>query len=158
VVNKGGNYGWNVKEGRICFQAANNDTALSSCPTQDNFGNPLVDPVIVINNAANPAGGKALTVIGGNVYRGNDIPGLNGKYIFGSYAQSNAPNGELFMAQPTGSNWSHEEINLKSNPNDLGYFLKGFGQDNEGEIYLTVSTTGSPLGTNGKVFKLVKAP
>jgi glucose/arabinose dehydrogenase len=158
VVNKGGNYGWNVKEGRHCFQAANNDTVLSNCPTQDNFGNPLVDPVIEINNAANPAGGKALTIIGGNVYRGNAIRGLQGKYIFGSYAQSNAPNGELFMAETNGSNWNYEEINIKSNPNDLGYFLKGFGQDNSGEIYLTVSTTGSPLGTNGKVFKLIKAP
>jgi hypothetical protein len=118
----------------------------------------LIDPVIELNNAANPAGGKALTVIGGNVYRGNDIPSLKGKYIFGTYAQSNAPNGELFMAQPGGSNWNYEEINIKSHPGDLGYYLKGFGQDKNGEIYLTVSTNGGPSGTAGKVLKLVKAP
>src|SRR5688572_13414113 len=52
VVNKGGNYGWNVKEGRICFNAANNDTALGTCPAVDNFNNPLIDPVIVLDNAA----------------------------------------------------------------------------------------------------------
>jgi glucose/arabinose dehydrogenase len=158
VVNKGGNYGWNVKEGRHCFQAANNDTVLASCPTMDNFGNPLIDPVIELNNAANPEGGKALTIIGGNVYRGNDISFLKGKYIFGTYAQTNAPDGELFMAEPSGSNWNYEEINIQSHPNDLGYYLKGFGQDRKGEIYLTVSTTGGPSGTNGKVFMLVKAP
>jgi glucose/arabinose dehydrogenase len=157
VVTKGGNYGWNVKEGRHCFNAANNDTVLNGCPTVDNFGNPLTDPVIEVNNAANPAGGKALTIIGGNVYRGNDIQSLKGKYIFGSYAQSNAPNGELFMAEPSGSNWSYSEINLKSHPDDLGFYLKGFGQDNDGEIYLTVSTNGGPSGTAGKVMKLIKA-
>jgi glucose/arabinose dehydrogenase len=157
VVTKGGNYGWNVKEGRHCFNAANNDTVLNSCPTVDNFGNTLTDPVIEVNNAANPAGGKALTIIGGNVYRGNDIQSLKGKYIFGSYAQSNAPNGELFMAEPSGSDWAYSEISLKSHPDDLGYYLKGFGQDNDGEIYLTVSTIGGPSGTAGKVMKLVKA-
>lgn len=159
AVTKGGNYGWNVKEGRHCFNAANNDTILNSCPTADNFGNPLIDPVIEINNAANPAGGKALTVIGGNVYRGNNIPGFRGKYIFGTYAQTTtAPDGELFIAQPTGNSWSYNEVNIKSHPNDLGYYLKGFGQDRDGEIYLTVATSGGPSGTTGKVFKLIPAP
>jgi glucose/arabinose dehydrogenase len=159
VVTKGGNYGWNVKEGRICFNAANNDTALATCPTMDNLGKTFIDPVIVINNAANPQGGRALTVIGGNVYRGNAIPAFQGKYIFGSYAQSNAPDGELFISTPSSqSDWGFEEINLASHPNDIGYYLKGFGQDNKGEIYLTVSSNGGPSGTTGKVVKLIKAP
>ena len=159
-VVKGGNYGWNVKEGKICFQAANNDTAFTSCPSADILGKSLTDPVIIINNTANPAGGKALTVIGGNVYRGSAIPGYVGKYIFGTFAQTAAtPNGELFIATPNGqSDWSYEEINLVSSPNDLGYYLKGFGQDNAGEIYLTVTTNLGPSGTTGKVLKLVKAP
>src|SRR5689334_18487258 len=69
LVTKGNNYGWNVKEGKICFQAANNDTPFISCPSSDIYGRTLVDPVVVINNTANPAGGRALTVIGVNVYR-----------------------------------------------------------------------------------------
>jgi glucose/arabinose dehydrogenase len=159
LVTKGGNYGWNVKEGRHCFNAANNDTVLGSCPSVDNLGNPLIDPVIEINNAANPQGGRALTIIGGNVYRGSAIPAYNGKYIFGTYAQTNAPDGELFISTPSGQTaWNFEEINLVSHPNDLGYYLKGFGQDNKGEIYLTLSSNGGPSGTTGKVFKLVKAP
>jgi glucose/arabinose dehydrogenase len=159
LVTKGGNYGWNVKEGRHCFNAANNDTLLASCPDMDNLGRKLVDPVIELNNTANPAGGKALTVIGGNVYRGNAIPGLQGKYIFGTYAQTaSVPNGELFVATPSGSaSWQYDELKLKSFPNDLGHYLKGFGQDNDGEIYLTLSSVGGPSGTGGKVFKLVKA-
>ena len=41
LVKKGNNYGWNVREGRVCFDAANNDTAFGSCPMTDNLGNPL---------------------------------------------------------------------------------------------------------------------
>ena len=47
------------------------------------------------------------------------------------------------------------EIALESNPNDIGYYLRGFGQDWDGEIYLTVSSRVGPNGTTGKVFKLV---
>lgn len=160
LVTKGSNYGWNVKEGRICFNAANNDTALATCPATDNLGKALIDPVIVIDNSANPQGGRALTIIGGNVYRGNAIPSYQGKYIFGTYGQTGmAPDGELFISTPAGQSiWDVDEINLESHPNDLGYYLKGFGQDNKGEIYLTVSTNAGPSGTTGKVFKLVKAP
>lgn len=156
IVKKGGNYGWNVKEGTHCFNAANNRTELASCPSVDIFGIPLTDPIIELNNFQNPAGGKATTVIGGNVYRGKVIRGFDGKYIFGTYSQGpGTPNGELFVATPGGSGlWPFEELNLKSYPDDLGYFLKGFGQDRKGEIYLTVSRMGGPTGNTGKVLKL----
>jgi glucose/arabinose dehydrogenase len=159
VVKKGGNYGWNVKEGTHCFNAANNKEELSTCPDVDNLGNPLIDPVIELNNWQNPKGGKATVVIGGNVYRGQSIPDLEGKYIFGTFSQtSTTPNGELFMANPEGPGlWPYEEISLKGSPNDVGYFLKGFGQDQDGEIYLTVSSQSGPSGSTGKVFKLVEA-
>lgn len=157
VVRKGGNYGWNVKEGTHCFDAANNEVELPGCPVKDNTGNPLIDPVIELNNSSNPKGGKATTIIGGNVYRGHAIPGLHGKYIFGTFSQSQGKaDGELFMSQPGGHGlWSYEEITLKNHPADIGYYLKGFGQDWEGEIYLTVSSMSGPSGNTGKVFKLV---
>lgn len=160
LVTKGGNYGWNVREGRSCFDASNNDTALGSCPLVDNFGKSLIDPVVVVDNAANPKGGRALTIIGGNVYRGTALPAFAGKYIFGSYAQPGGmPNGELFISTPAGQTaWDYQELSLASHPDDLGYYLKGFGQDNAGEIYLTVSSNSGPTGTTGKVFKLVPAP
>lgn len=159
LVKKGGNYGWNVREGAHCFNAAKDTALLSTCPLVDSFGNALIDPVIELNNTANPLGGKALTVIGGNVYRGNSIPGLQGKYIFGTFAQSQGKaDGELFVANPAGQNtWHYDEISLKSFPNDLGHYLKGFGQDNSGEIYLTVSGMLGPTGTTGQVYKLVRA-
>jgi glucose/arabinose dehydrogenase len=159
-VTKGGNYGWNVKEGTICFNAANNDTALASCPAVDNFGTPLTDPVIILDNASNPKGGRSLTIIGGNVYRGSAIPAYGGKYIFGSFARTAmTANGELFIAEPkTSGQWSFDKINPVSFPADLGHYLKGFGQDKNGEIYITVTTALGPSGATGKVYMLVAAP
>lgn len=158
VVRKGGNYGWNVKEGRHCFSTADSSKVLPSCPSVDNMGNPLIDPVIELNNWLNPAGGKATTVIGGHVYRGHELRGWWGKYIFGTFSQTpTTPNGELFSATPIGSSWPYEEVSLKSHPDDVGYYLRGFGQDNEGEIYLAVSSMLGPQGNTGKVYKLVAA-
>lgn len=160
VVDKGGNYGWNVKEGTHCFNAAAPSTVLTDCPTTDNFGNRLIDPVIEMLNAANPAPGiKTLTVIGGHVYRGKDLHGLKGDYVFGSFSRSFAgPMGEIFVAKPAGPGlWPFEKLALKSFPDHLGAFLKGFGQDLSGEIYVTTSTVLGPSGTTGKVYKLVPA-
>ncbi len=158
VIRKGANYGWNVKEGFSCFNAASSKTPFATCPGVDNFGNPLVDPVIVIDNFNNPAGGRTTAIMGGNVYRGSDIPGFKGKYIFGTFSQSpTTTNGELFIADPrnTGA-WSYEEISLKSSPNDIGALLKGMGEDRKGELYLTTSLVTGPSGTTGKVYKLVE--
>ena len=156
IVENGGNYGWNVKEGTHCFDAANPSEVLESCPDEDIYGNPLIDPVIELNNGTNPAGGKATTVIGGNVYRGNSIPDFRGNYIFGTFSQSiDTPNGELFIANPAVSGlWTFSEIELESSPNDVGHYLKGFGQDLDGEIYIAVSSNLGPSGNSGKIFKL----
>jgi glucose/arabinose dehydrogenase len=158
VIKKGGNYGWNVKEGFSCFNAASSRTPFADCPNVDNFGNPLVDPVIVINNFSNPAGGITTAIMGGNVYRGDKISDFKGKYIFGTFSQSpTTTNGELFIAEPRNSGtWSYQEISLKSSPNDIGALLKGMGQDRKGELYLTTSTVVGPAGNTGKVFKLVE--
>jgi glucose/arabinose dehydrogenase len=162
VVNKGGNYGWNVREGAHCFNAADNTKELASCPVVDDRGKKLLDPVIELKNWKNPLGGKATTVIGGYVYRGEAIKKWQGKYLFGTFSQSaNTPNGELFVATPQFDNataiWDYEEIKLNSTSDDLGYFLRGFGQDEDGEMYITVSSNAGPSGNTGKVFKLVAA-
>jgi len=159
VVEKGNNYGWNVKEGDECFNAANEFLEVEDCPNVDPLGNRLIDPVIQVNNWLNPEGGRATTIIAGEVYRGNSIPGFHGKYIFGTFSQTpTTANGELFIANPAGAGpWDYQEIQLASHPNDIGYYLKGFGKDLQGEVYLTVSSILGPAGSTGKVFKLVPA-
>ncbi|GAB2777252.1 PQQ-dependent sugar dehydrogenase [Salinimicrobium soli] len=156
VVEAGGNYGWNVKEGSHCFDASDNKNIPATCPDTDVYGTPLTDPVIELPNAANPAGGVTVTVIGGYVYRGNSIPDLNGQYLFGSFSKDFQPTGEVYISNPTGAGpWTYEEVNFKSYADNLGYYLKGFGQDMDGEMYLAVSSQLGPAGNTGKIFKLV---
>jgi glucose/arabinose dehydrogenase len=158
VVEKGGNYGWNVKEGTHCFDAANPEEVLASCPDIDAYGNELIDPVIEMKNSNNPLGGRTVTIIGGYVYRGNDIPGYHGKYIFGSYSRDFGPTGDIFIANPAGGGlWDFREIQLENSTDGIGYYLKGFGQDLKGEIYVAASLESGPTGDTGKIFKLVVA-
>jgi len=156
LVTKGGNYGWNVKEGTICFNTDDDKTPRNSCPTNDSAGNKLLDPVIQLPNASNPTGGIATVVVGGNVYRGSSISSLLGKYIFGSFSQDGGANAKLYSASvSSATTWPYDAINLKDYPDNLGQYLKGFGQDLSGEIYIMTSSQTGLAGTNGKVYKLV---
>src|SRR5688572_12634217 len=57
VIEKGGNYGWNVKEGTHCFDAENPTVSPATCPSVDpTTGIPLTDPVIEFANAKQPGG------------------------------------------------------------------------------------------------------
>ena len=98
-----------------------------------------------------------VTITGGDVYRGNDIPGLQGKYIFGNFSrEEDEAEGELYVSNPSGPGlWSYEKLELKSFPETLGQFVKGFGQDLSGEIYVTTSKQLGPTGNTGKIYKLV---
>lgn len=157
MVTKGGNYGWNVKEGTHCFSTDDDLTERPSCPLTDSAGKPLIDPVIELVNAANPkGGGVAVTIVGGNVYRGTALPNLQGKYIFGIFSQDFNANAKVYSSDmATSGMWAYSVLTLKSYPTDLGQFLKSIGQDQSGEIYLLTSGQLGPSGTSGKVFKLV---
>ncbi len=157
VVTNGGNYGWNVKEGTHCFDTDNDLLERSSCPMTDSAGKPLIDPVIELVNAANPkGGGVGIAIIGGFVYRGSALPALQGKYIFGMLSRDGKATGIVFSADMAGSGmWANSPLNFSGYPTDLGQYLKSFGQDQSGEMYLLTSGQEGPQGTSGKVYKIV---
>ncbi len=160
VVKKGGNYGWNVKEGTHCFNATNDLKERGACPVQDSAGNPLLDPIIEVENSENPNGrGETIAIVGGYVYRGHSLPFLYGRYVFGFLsADEENPEGKILVAKSSSIGlWSYEALKLKSFQNNLGQWLKGFGQDQRGEIYVTTSKQLGPQGNTGKVYKLVFA-
>jgi glucose/arabinose dehydrogenase len=160
VVQKGGNYGWNVKEGTHCFNATDDTKERRACPVEDSAGNPLLDPVIEVENSANPDGnGQTIAIVGGNVYRGHSLPFLYGKYIFGFLSASETEaKGKILVAKPsTIGLWSYQVLKLKSFQYNLGQWLKGFGQDQNGEIYVATSKQLGPQGNTGKIYKLVFA-
>jgi hypothetical protein len=156
LVVKRGNYGWNVKEGTHCFNTDNPTVSRPTCPSADpTTGEPLRDPVIEFANAKQP-GGLAFTVVGGYVYRGSAVPKLAGRYIYaGATASLTAPDGRLFVSTPRRSGlWTLHEL-LINGTDRLGYVIKGFGQDRDGEVYVMASKILGPTGTTGTIFKLV---
>jgi hypothetical protein len=123
-------------------------------------GDPLIDPVIEYANSKQAGGGIGRTVVGGYVYRGNDVKQLRGHYVFGDYTRDFAiptGNGSVMAATPAGQQlWQFEELTFTTPNGRLNHFLKGFGQDDDGEVYLMVSNTTSPFGTLGKVLRLAR--
>jgi glucose/arabinose dehydrogenase len=157
LVVRRGNYGWNVKEGTHCFDTDNPFVSPPTCPSVDpTTGEPLRDPVIEFANSKQP-GGLAFVVVGGYVYRGRDVPKLAGRYIYGGATASlTAPEGRLFVSTPQRSGlWVLQEL-LINGTDRLGYVVKGFGQDRNGEVYVMASKILGPTGTTGTVFKIVR--
>ncbi len=163
IVHPGGNYGWNVREGSQCFFADGNTTGPPSlCPERDPDGYALIDPVIEFPNSGTPGGGLGRAVIGGFVYRGSSIVDLYGHYIFGSWSQDwGEPGGQLFFARrPTGNDarWALHQLPAGVDPGGmLGHYLLGFGQDNQGELYILTSDRLGLRGETGRVYRLVPA-
>lgn len=140
IVTRAANYGWPVKEGTFLFS--------SGAVTANSPGSPagLVDPVIQYDHDEGNA------VIGGFVYRGQQIPVFVGTYLFGDLAGKGP--GRLFYGDL--STGSIRELKIGVTPRSLGLSLKGFGQDAQGELYVLGSTIEGPSGTQGVVLKIVR--
>lgn len=161
IVNAGGNYGWNVKEGAHCFSASAPNQPPEDCPSADPDGRPLIHPVFEYQNA-NAPGGLGLAVVGGYVYRGEALPSFVGRYVFGDWSTSfGAPGGKLFAAarpDAEGEMWSFQELEIADREGGrLGLFVLGFGQDADGELYVLTSENAGPRGNTGKVWRIVPA-
>ncbi|MBK8175358.1 MAG: PQQ-dependent sugar dehydrogenase [Rhodospirillales bacterium] len=105
IITRGGNYGWNIYEGRDCLNAA-------QCAT------PVELPIFTIPTISPTA------IIGGFVYRGNAIPYLNGRYVFAVYGQR-----KLYALSKSNGAYTAELI-LDNAPNFDTLFT-----DADGEIY-----------------------
>jgi glucose/arabinose dehydrogenase len=119
IVEAGGNYGWNIKEGTHCFDPQNMGQPPAACPDTGPRGEPLIDPVIEYPNTGPREGVDFVaihghdehigtSVIGGHVYRGNAIPELQGKFVFGDWtANRDMAAGALFVAAPSDPHGVH---------------------------------------------------
>lgn len=83
LITRGGNYGWNYREGNIAGPRGNPPAGIS-------FVSPIWD-------YPNPAQGQSVT--GGIVYRGNRYPSLVGQYLFADFVS-----GRLWALRPDGDN------------------------------------------------------
>lgn len=171
IITKGGDYGWNIREGTHCFDPDHSKQPPASCRTRGYNGEPLIGPIVELGHDIGQ------TVIGGFVYRGKALPNFQGRYIFGdwsSYTPLN--NGTLLVANPpagwkwsmpasanslTPSDvlmWSTEVIRVANNPHGrINAYVRGFGEDSDNEIYIMTSQNAGPTGATGKVYKIVPA-
>ncbi|MDY6765412.1 MAG: PQQ-dependent sugar dehydrogenase [Halobacteria archaeon] len=135
LVEKGGNYGWNVKEGTHCYGA---DNCPDRTPDSIRGGEPLIDPIIEYPHSGAPVSGRS--VIGGYVYRGSALPEMDGTYIFGDLVA----NGRLFGATrpDDGGMWPTRVIEVADNDSEKISRVLSFGQDNEGEVYVLGTGSG----------------
>lgn len=110
IIERGGNYGWNVMEGNHCFRPP------SGCESED-----FIPPVWEY-----PLEDDACSVIGGYVYRGAAIPWLTGAYVYGDFCT-----GQVF-----GLRYANRQVVEHKLLADTGLRIASFGQDNDGELYV----------------------
>ena len=133
----GENYGWRRMEGTACFDPA------TGCQTGG-----LVLPVLEYGH------GEGCSITGGYRYRGSQIPGLGGAYLFGDFCS-----GKIWIGiEAPGESWARYTLL------HTGLSISSFGEDSQGELYvahvggdiyrlgpaptqLTVTRTGSGTGT-----------
>ncbi len=103
----GANHGWRCREGAHDFNTV-------GC------GGGLIDPITEYDHSQ----GQSIT--GGYVYRGADIPELQGFYVFGDFVS-----GRIWVipaASPTAA--------LPQEILDTAFGISSFAQDNDGELYV----------------------
>jgi glucose/arabinose dehydrogenase len=165
IITKGGNYGWNLREGFICFDPKKPKDPPADCPKVGADGKPLLDPILAYKNfrkyAKDPEA-RGTSITGGYVYRGKAFPHLVGRYVFADWSRNwVVPDGVLYVATRPASGsgpWSMEALDLTTHPNGaLRAYIVALGEDAEGELYVLTNGSNTLSGKTGKVFKLVKA-
>jgi len=126
VATSGGeNFGWKFKEG--------------------NLG--MVEPPSYVGPVFDYPRSVGGTVIGGYVYRGQDIPSLNGTYIFGDFLGPNTMTGStIFKMNYDGTTASGFADITQELFAGTGYTLQNvysFGEDARGELYILDGVAGS---------------
>lgn len=52
--------------------------------------------------------------------------------------------------------WDFEEMKIAgTSSHGLGHYLLGFGQNNNGEMFVLTTDENGPVGNKGKVYKIV---
>lgn len=157
-VVKGGNYGWPVREATTCFNKTAVTQPLETCATQSAYGDTFLDPVVEYRRDF------GRSVIGGYVYRGAALPELYGRYLFVDWVSNNEiGNNQIYYADilpPEAGLWELISVPLTRPDGSAlpSFYTLSFGQDASGEMYVLTADYYNPVGSSGKVYKIVPAP
>lgn len=108
LIIRGGNYGWNIREGAHSYRPVPTHTKL-------------IDPVIEYGREA------GVSVTGGYVYRGTRFPKLQGVYLYADYVT-----GTIWGLRYENGLVTESKVILEQ-PNNIS----SFGEDLNGEILVT---------------------
>ena len=141
IIVRGGNYGWNLREGAHDFAKPRRGRRTASKNEEDveEVGDGgMIDPVAEYDHRA------GLSVTGGFVYRGKEFPALDGVYLYADYAF-----GTVWGIRKNGDAVNDPKVLMKK----PGSLLSSFGQANDGTLYVT-SFEQSEQGP-GAIWKVV---
>ncbi len=124
IIRKGANYGWNKTEGSSCYPSGSRDCDKSG----------LTMPVFEY-----PRTGGNCSITGGMVYRGKELPSLNGAYVYGDYCS-----GKIWALRYDGNKITEQMEIL-----DSDIRISSFGVDSKGNIYALAHAS------RGGIFKIV---
>ncbi len=140
--NGGENYGWNHYEGEDIY---NESAPLSNHIKPIHFypNNANIFKVLLGWGEEDAFG---CSVTGGYVYRGNDIPDIQGYYLFADYCT-----GRIWMFKYEDNEVNNlseitDIINLEDNKKTI--YISSFGEDSNGELYI--------IDYNGSIYKIKK--
>jgi glucose/arabinose dehydrogenase len=110
LIQKGGNYGWSVRESMHPFSAKGVDV-----------NDKMIEPIWEYHHDI------GLSITGGNVYRGKAIPALEGMYLYGDYVSNR------FWALKYDEKAGRVVANHPLEAPALA--VMSFGEDEDGEVY-----------------------
>ncbi|XP_034404486.1 HHIP-like protein 1 [Cyclopterus lumpus] len=144
LIVKGGNYGWRAKEGFSCY-----DRKLCQNSSLDD-----ILPIFAYPHKL----GKSVT--GGYIYRGCQMPNLNGLYIFGDFMS-----GRLMSLKEnvTSGEWQYNEVCMARDQtcrfpkliNSYFKYIISFAEDEAGEMYFLATGAPSATARAGVIYKIV---
>ncbi len=109
IVTEGGNFGWRCREGMIPFNTSN-------CGPASDYIEPIVDY----------SHSFGFSITGGYVYRGSQIPGLQGMYLYSDFG--------------SGRFWGVYNGDDAGELFDTTFNVVSFGEGLDGEIYVLASS------------------
>lgn len=129
-IDEGGgyNFGWSDMEGTRCFHK-------SGCQASD-----YTSPIITYTHE------EGLSITGGFVYRGSEIPEIQGTYFYGDWVGQWIRSFKFVNGVATEEKDWTEELG-----GDIGY-VTAFGLDGHGELHF--ASWSAPSSSEGTIYKL----
>jgi len=119
IVKKGGNYGWNIREGKHEFKGGP--------------GGPFEEPIVEHGHAKKDSTDGMNSLTGGCVYRGTRLKALDGVYLYGDFVTGNMW-GLRFDGSKVTAQKQLFEFKMKQ--------IATFGEDRDGDVLWATFTDG----------------